>query len=638
MAETFLKLQTEALSALPPPQYAVLQVSLDETEIDLVDNNTQHVVMVHGLLQWRASEAETVRTHQIVMPPAFVNDTTAEALYQVWQDRMPECMKTLQQDHAIVMNSDSAKACKRLARKLASEALADTRRWFLQSWCNMHMMHCALVNMLKLTDQINGMFCSTLLVHKASNLKTLRKLIKSTVSSKLQVVYELPADAEENRRQSRALLDMLEFANADLDYEAVLPGTVYDDETGFAWQRSYEQDVTAAPPGGKAARRAAKEQLISDLPGNWADRASMIHYCPHGCCTPQPGGSSREVAVNRITDAVCLLMLAKLPRVPALNRWTKLFQPMVYWLVACNMFFLIPSCLLAMLEQGAREENAEVNEADIIGPETEDSFRRRNLARLRKATTWQKNPMTALKLAASAVCMRVAVDLQGDFFSDSKDGGAHSSFVPFTHAATSPAGKVIQSCLRYLGVPDDDYWQVLRGGSWTHQTRRMALSLMLVFVGGLHLRCVVPFQWWPQRLAVLVNSGATHAEKLEVAEALMKVKSAGTQACCLDASFSARCCQRVAAAAELLEERNLVILQDTMAIAPAHNIGVEDRFARMSAQVRGNRGKGYNNSTAASNHVLAESQSLHRQAVDRRCCLQVCLARVVSQRLRLDLP
>ena len=105
-------------------------------------------------------------------------------------------------------------------------------------------------------------------------------------------------------------------------------------------------------------RKRAKvpRDLLKLLPNNWLDyhEGELIHYCPFGCCR------DREEPISKGQAGFDTLILDSKPRVPALNRWTRMFQPLALW-AAWHIHGLVSSCIL-MHEQdlpGQRDDMLE---------------------------------------------------------------------------------------------------------------------------------------------------------------------------------------------------------------------------------------------------------------------------------------
>ena len=88
------------------------------------------------------------------------------------------------------------------------------------------------------------------------------------------------------------------------------------------------------------ARRFCSGQLWATA-GDWTKKR-LVHCCRYGCC------ASREECVEKLMSSIDTLLLCWLPKVPALNRWTRLYQPLAWWTVAFGFFTLIPICLMAL--------------------------------------------------------------------------------------------------------------------------------------------------------------------------------------------------------------------------------------------------------------------------------------------------
>eukprot|EP00969_Alexandrium_andersonii_P033357 1456540-Alexandrium_andersonii.AAC.1 len=84
------------------------------------------------------------------------------------------------------------------------------------------------------------------------------------------------------------------------------------------------------------------QRLVDLLPGDWQDASGMCHVCCLGC------HSSREAAIDDIMLALDQCFLSTMPRIPALNRWTKLFQPASWWCIGSLIHGLFPAAFSSM--------------------------------------------------------------------------------------------------------------------------------------------------------------------------------------------------------------------------------------------------------------------------------------------------
>eukprot|EP00969_Alexandrium_andersonii_P016618 728185-Alexandrium_andersonii.AAC.1 len=88
------------------------------------------------------------------------------------------------------------------------------------------------------------------------------------------------------------------------------------------------------------------------LSGDWEQTrpSAHLHLCPLGCCL------SPQVAKKKAWKAVLSVWLNTVPRIPALNRWTKLYQPIVWFLMGISMHGLLPEAVQNVLNRAKASE------------------------------------------------------------------------------------------------------------------------------------------------------------------------------------------------------------------------------------------------------------------------------------------
>ena len=125
------------------PEYIVYEVSVDEPTEDLVvdgDKAPQHVMMLQGKIAY--CYADRVEVEHVVVPAMCLTSIAAKDMLRALKTRVPAVVEGLADigvPYCVVLNSDPAKACKRLARH--SQALAESQpdRLHLHSRCQQHM-------------------------------------------------------------------------------------------------------------------------------------------------------------------------------------------------------------------------------------------------------------------------------------------------------------------------------------------------------------------------------------------------------------------------------------------------------------------------------------------------------------------
>jgi len=183
----------------------------------------------------------------------------------------------------------------------------------------MHMMFAALVAASKPFFGISELYCSTVLLHKANNMRDVRAAVLEEIDSRVDIVYDLPPGYAINRERNAsifALMDSIEneFARNDADFGG-------DDFGSF--------------------RRAARERLLDICPGAWdqtnpGSRIMFLSQLGDGTdAAPDPKRKAAEVIYDLVNDA----WLGLRPPIPAVNRWNKIYFPVCWWLLGINGFY-----------------------------------------------------------------------------------------------------------------------------------------------------------------------------------------------------------------------------------------------------------------------------------------------------------
>ena len=172
-------------------------------------------MMLSGKLLQRAlaSEAQVI---DLVLPPAVLQNVSARALLAGITSRvqpfMPQQAGEASPWNALVFNTDSHSALKKVANHFATAARAGTGPLSVHGRCMMHMFFASLVSMVAPLGLANPMFCSTVLLHKGANMRNLRLGVRSLISARLRIVYAKPPD---HSQQNRALVRLLDLLDAD---------------------------------------------------------------------------------------------------------------------------------------------------------------------------------------------------------------------------------------------------------------------------------------------------------------------------------------------------------------------------------------------------------------------------------------
>ena len=306
-----LRHQHDKIHGLPerPDESAVLELSLDETEIRLCEgielklekrrrtrymHNVASVQVTHGTLDYPGEEEIPV-----LFPARVLSEKTADAQLETILQCLNQCFGSL--DHIIakvwflilVIVSDAATTNKKSFRRLG---LCLGECALLHSLCAMHQVSMAVGSCTVPVRVIGPMFCGCNLIRRghwqAHTVKVLESLIGDERYFKVDFLDE---EEVADGKFLASLLDLLEWD------DCMLP-------SGDLQRRSRAAQ----------ARRLARHKLARFLTSDVRKGTTMRHRCKFGCCTDL--ANSRD----KLWDLLMEIFITELPPVPALNQWTKL--------------------------------------------------------------------------------------------------------------------------------------------------------------------------------------------------------------------------------------------------------------------------------------------------------------------------
>ena len=264
---------------------------------------------------------------------------------------------------SIVPVSDSAKACARLARHFLAnsrlQAEIDAVHGPLvdglvavHSRCMMHQVSIIVSAVMTMLALSSALFCASVLMQSGRQ----RRSVLAEVRRQLQADISIVVCADMSQQQER---------QNELYLEAML-GTLQrvDDETEAMLYTSFvgldEQHVL----GRNARRRAeARARLSRSLAASTFDGGrlvKMVHRCPLGC-HESPAAARNEI----ISDLETAHFGLHIP-VPALNRWVKLYGPLVYWYVGTGLGYM-PLCFKVLAAHLSRDAEGALDVDALIG-------------------------------------------------------------------------------------------------------------------------------------------------------------------------------------------------------------------------------------------------------------------------------
>ena len=567
------------------PGVRILEVSFDETKENIRCAQTvgsQHVLMCQARLGVQTPEFDFI-DRDIICPTTVIQDTTAETLLSALTERLPMMLDFDKRcPYVLILNSDSAQSNIRLGKHFM-QLCQRNGFLFLQSRCQMHMACASIVQELKYLDLTSPSFCATLQLHDGARMRALRDSILRYIRTNLRIVYERDKDWEKHREEHEAIVALVLSSHADKD----------DDS---------DEDAKATRPDRQKKRRAAAAALCELLPADWS-LEDIIHFCPYGCCV------SFEEAVCKIFAALDALLLSWLPRVPSLNKWTKLYQPLSWWCVSGQIHRIIPNCIRGLRAPDAPGRSINVG-AIFECPTDEDIHRAVRLSRWKKTVAWLASFDTQCKLDLGVTVMQPALDIMGDIFTRNRKKISALDFAPWK---TSPAAKSIAKYWRLLRSELDPFWLPFARREWTQEKYHMAFHGVLFLIGHIWLRMVLPFLEWPWPLAELANDKTSDARRCEIADAFW-----GACDRCLDSWFS-KPFKRMARTREgVTSKTGITFLKNSFGRCPVNNVRTELQFGRGRNFMASCAGNVPDASTVASTHVVAEIAGLHKEYLKRK--------------------
>ena len=552
-------------------------------------SGSSHIVMMQGrLISFEERGGAMLHAVDVIIPTTVVDDTTAESSLGVMHLRVAWLFDAIAKGvpMVVVLNSDSAKANLRLARHFLALAQSSTSLMLLPSRCMMHMTAAAVSHCMQAHHLISPLFCATLQLHHGHIMRKLRSCVNQLIEDNLVVTSVWREEWEHSRISNRAMVDLL-------------------------FSKHIDPDAADGEPSSRHKRLEAGKRLVELLPQNWLTEGGhqIVHFCPFGCC------SSREDCVSKVQSTLDDFLLSCRPRVPALNRWTRMYQPTAWWAVACALLQIVPMAWSRMKPPPQPDCLAFVA-GDPAHPGNENTYRAQQKIRWEKASAWIHAETTLPRLLTCVSLMLPALDIMSDIFGAGKKS---ISVIQFSDWNTSPAAHAISHYSNLLEHLDEPFWMPVRlGTSWSQGSLRRAFNVVMTMVGNIFLRTIIPFRAWPWYLARLTNDATPAAVKTRIASDFWKAKS-----CCLDSGFSKKFRTTVASEADVMSASSLGFLRQAFENVPVNNVKVEAQFGRQRNASANMRGQAPDASTLASKHVVGEIHHLYKKmAMHKKVMMQ----------------
>ena len=566
------------------PEHDILQFSIDCTTENLKVGSVigPHQIFL-TLAKHSARIANDFVVQEILCPIRVLDEENAECILAGLKSVLPAVQDTPERKRALILNSDSHAANKRLFRHFAAQSEKHGPLFALHSFCVMHMTCAALVAVIREMDVINGAFCATLQLHKGHTMSKLTGTVHSYIDTQLEIVYEYDESWRDARKANKAIIDLC-------------LGQTDDDDAAS-----------------HKARRDTFELLLDYCPTLWFDLRTgiagrLIHFCPLGCCT------SREVAVAKIKACVDGSILGWRPKIPALNRWTRLWQPLGWWTAAFYFFGLVPAAFMQITPKAGENFQIALHDLFTETSAAQDSaaYRAREGARWKKASKWMSVPHMLSKLVLILTVMTPPMALMNDIFtSDRRSVNA----IDYSAGASSPVQHCINQYWEMLRNVDSRCWHAFCPSS-SQACMQLAFRSTMMTAGNLWMRCVRPFKRWHWGLGLLVDPRVGEATKAFVERSFLRLNP---DVCdnCMDHHFTRKIWKLVQNGVGLRSKEMLQFLKDVYSACQCNNVAVECRFGRQRNYNATCRGRDPSIATVSSKHVLAEAKFHHAESARR---------------------
>jgi hypothetical protein len=203
---------------VPGVDWFVIQLAIDETESYMLVKNEDNVfslLMLHCRVRRRMQNGD-VDQIDVAMPPATVDDTTAESMTSAINyvlSALETELKTSTATVVRVLNSDKAKSLVKVGRAWSRKVRESDQvgEASLHGHCMMHMMWASLVGSISTYGIASDLYCSSLLLRRAHNISTIAACMKSYIRQNLQRVFDPPPDIY--RIRNDAIINLMDVAD-----------------------------------------------------------------------------------------------------------------------------------------------------------------------------------------------------------------------------------------------------------------------------------------------------------------------------------------------------------------------------------------------------------------------------------------
>ena len=243
-----------------------------------------------------------------------------------------------------------------------------------------------------------------------------------------------------------------------------------------------------------------------------------MHHCKDiACCF-----RGTETARERLHDLIMEVFITRLPPIPALNRWTKLYPAIAWWTVGLHMSGLLKHVWGHL--HGFTIENADAQQevlVDLLVPEDDEVQRRMHAARALKTWNWIRHWATPVEAMMCCIVLRPCMSFMGFLFRSEANAAPHSATVLLK--PQNPVNRLIDFLLRMLNDLDNTFWQLMAyPDGWSEFKLQLAVDAMLRMVGSLWWRLVYRLARWPWLLYRIVDRGTPGVERATLRTAMFR--------------------------------------------------------------------------------------------------------------------
>jgi hypothetical protein len=232
------------------------------------------------------------------------------------------------------------------------------------------------------------------------------------------------------------------------------------------------------------SRKAARRRLLDICPGTWSADGQLSYYSHLGS-----NSNTLESASDELFSVLEASYLNTKPPIPAINRWNKVYSPLAWWTFGMVFFNLMPAAFDAARSEDSRSRRhlQFVANVDLIGPISEEMYRKVNMARWNKGASWLLKPSTLMSMTISVVLFELTLPLMAALFKGSQDNNKCGSVLSFMSPISSPVLQTMRRLQDALHDLNDQCWTLLRpwSPSAIHNTACAAWTL----AGELFMRC-----------------------------------------------------------------------------------------------------------------------------------------------------